>query len=64
MEQLVLEPFTEELRTRPNELMTEELYRDVTIVTQANAFMTSRRFEMWAERVFFPAVQERCETFA
>jgi hypothetical protein len=31
----------------------------VTIVTQANAFMTSRLFEVWAERVFFPAVEER-----
>jgi NADPH:quinone reductase-like Zn-dependent oxidoreductase len=63
MEQLVLEPFTEEERTRPNELMTEELYRGITIVTQANAFMTSRLFEMWAERVFIPAVQERREAF-
>jgi hypothetical protein len=46
MEQLVPEPFTEEVRTQLNELMTEELYRDVTIATQANAFMTSRLFEM------------------
>jgi hypothetical protein len=43
---LVLEPFTEEVRTRLNELMTEELYRDITIVIQANAFTTSRLFEM------------------
>jgi hypothetical protein len=34
-----------------------------TIVTQANAFMTSRLFEVWAERVFFPAVEERRNEF-
>jgi hypothetical protein len=32
---------------------------NVTIVTQANAFMTSRLFEVWAEPVCFPAVEER-----
>jgi hypothetical protein len=31
----------------------------VTIATEANALMMSRLFEVWAERVFFPAVEER-----
>jgi hypothetical protein len=32
---------------------------NVTLVTQANAFMTSILFEAWAKEVFFPAVEER-----
>jgi hypothetical protein len=36
---------------------------NVTIVTQANTFMTSRLFEVCAERVFFPAVEQRCSEF-
>jgi hypothetical protein len=36
---------------------------NVIIVTQANAFMTSRLFEVWAERAFFPAVEERRSDF-
>jgi hypothetical protein len=31
----------------------------VTLVTQANAFMTSILFEAWAQEVLFPAVEER-----
>jgi hypothetical protein len=31
----------------------------VTIGTKANPFMTSRLFEVWAERVFFPAIDQR-----
>jgi hypothetical protein len=36
---------------------------NVTIVMHANACMTSRLFEVWAERVFFPAVEERRSEF-
>jgi hypothetical protein len=35
----------------------------VCIVSQANAFMTHRPFELWAETVFFPAVEERRRQF-
>jgi hypothetical protein len=36
---------------------------NVPIVTQAKDFMISRLFEVWAERGFFPAVEERRTEF-
>jgi hypothetical protein len=36
---------------------------NITFVTQVNAFMTSHLFEVWAERVFFPAVDQRRSEF-
>jgi hypothetical protein len=32
---------------------------NVTIATEANGFLTSRLFNIWAERVFFSAIEER-----
>jgi hypothetical protein len=35
----------------------------VSIVSQENAFMTQKLFEIWAETIFFPSVQERRQQF-